>query len=117
MIAKDINWHGSSLNDLTAFPKDVRRDAGFQLDKIQHGREPADWKYINGCGVGTIEIRLHGDNGEFRVAYVAKFADAIHVLHCFHKKTQKIPMKDIAIIKARYKAAVDEGKIRNDAGY
>lgn len=117
MIAKDINWHGSSLSDLCMFPLDVRRDAGFQLDKVQHGYEPSDWKYVSCWGSGTIEIRLHGFDGEFRVVYVAKFADAIHVLHCFAKKAQHTSPRDIAIIKARYKAAADERRVKNGAGY
>lgn len=117
MIAKDIHWHGSSLSDLCSFPAEARREAGFQLDKVQHGYEPSDWKYVSGWGSGTIEIRLHGNDAEFRVVYVAKFADAIHVLHCFVKKTQQTSQRDIAIIKARYKTAADERRVSNDAEY
>lgn len=108
MHAKDINWRGSSLDDLVAFPQSVRRAAGFELHKVQFGREPTDWKPINEWGAGVIEIRLHGEDGQFRVVYIARFSDAICVLHCFQKKTQKTSLRDIAVIKARYKAALDE---------
>ena len=100
MYAKDINWRGSTLDDLITFPQAIRRIAGFELHKVQHGREPTDWKPINEWGMGVIEIRLHGE--------VARFSDVVCVLHCFQKKTQKTSQRDIAIIKARYKAARDE---------
>jgi phage-related protein len=35
------------------------------------------------------EIRIRDAAGAFRVLYVAKFGDAVYVLHCFQKKTQK----------------------------
>ncbi len=114
MMAKDINWHGSSFKDLLTFPQESRRAAGFELDKVQHGREPTDWKPVNNWGSGVIEIRLHSEDGEFRVVYIAKFAEAIHVLHCFQKKSQKTNLKDIAIIKSRYRAALDERRTRHD---
>lgn len=108
MYAKDINWRGSTLDDLITFPQAIRRIAGFELHKVQHGREPTDWKPINEWGMGVIEIRLRGEDGEYRVVYVARFSDVVCVLHCFQKKTQKTSQWDIAIIKARYKAARDE---------
>jgi hypothetical protein len=57
MYAKDINWRGSALDDLVTFPQAIRRIAGFELHKVQHGREPTDWKPINEWGMGVIEIR------------------------------------------------------------
>ena len=45
-------------------------------------------------GSGVMEIRLHGHN-EFRVFYVARFAEAVYVLHCFVKKTQATRKADI----------------------
>jgi phage-related protein len=41
---KKIRWVGSAYNDLLAFPRDARKEAGFQLAKIQAGLEPVDWK-------------------------------------------------------------------------
>ena len=106
MATKQIEWMGSSLDDLIAFPVDVRREAGFELDKVQNGKEASDWKSINDWGSGVIEIRLRGDDGEYRVVYVAKFEDAVCVLHSFQKKTQKTSSRDVSIITSRYKAAV-----------
>jgi phage-related protein len=55
---KEIRWVGSSDNDLLAFPKDSRREAGFQLGKVQAGLDPTDWKPFDEVGAGTKEIRI-----------------------------------------------------------
>jgi phage-related protein len=56
---------------------------------------------------GVNEIRIYED-GEHRVLYVAKFSEAIFVLHCFEKKTQKTAKKDIELANKRYKAVARE---------
>ena len=50
---KEIRWVGSAYDDLLAFPKDARKEAGFQLGKVQAGLEPADWKPFDNVGAGT----------------------------------------------------------------
>ena len=80
---KQIRWVGSAYDDLLAFPKAVRRDAGFQLAKVQAGLEPTDWKPFDDVGAGTKEIRIWDASGIYRVMYVTKFEEAIYVLHCF----------------------------------
>lgn len=104
---KEIRWVGSSYEDLLTFPKDSRKEAGFQLGKVQAGLEPADWKPFDEAGAGTKEIRLKDASGIFRVMYVAKFEEAIYVLHCFQKKTQATNKQDKAIAEARYRAVVN----------
>lgn len=105
---KPIEFCGSALDDLRAFPETVRREAGFQLDQIQQGRAPDDWKPMTSVGAGVREIRVRDAAGAFRVMYVAKFAEAIFVLHCFQKKTQRTSRADLAIGEDRYKALVKE---------
>jgi len=107
---KEIRWVGSSYGDLLAFPKDARKDAGFQLGKVQAGLDPADWKPFDDVGAGTREIRIRDANGIYRVMYVAKFEESIYVLHCFRKKTQATSKQDKAIAKARYRAVVSARK-------
>jgi phage-related protein len=87
--SKSVEFRGGALGNLRAFPKAARREAGYQLDRVQHGREPDDWKPINAIGRGVREIRIRDAAGAFRVLYAAKFGDAVYVLHCFQKKTQK----------------------------
>ena len=99
---KPLVWLGSSREDVRRFPESVRQEAGFELYQVQRGREPSDWKPIPTVGAGVKEIRLH-DRNEYRVLYVAKFSDAVYVLHAFVKKTQRTSKTDIDLAKTRFK--------------
>jgi len=99
---KPLNFTGSSLDDLRNFPEEARKAAGFELYAVQRGLEPSDWKPMPGIGRGVKEIRIHV-LGEWRIIYVAKFEDAVHVLHSFQKKTKKTNQHDIEIARKRYK--------------
>ncbi len=107
---KEIRWVGSAYDDLSAFPPDPRREAGFQLRKVQAGLDPTDWKPFEEVGPGTREIRIRDASGIYRVMYVAKFEEAVYVLHCFQKKTQVTSKHDRAIAEARYRAVVNARK-------
>jgi phage-related protein len=109
---KEIRWVGSAYEDLLGFPDDARRQAGFQLGKVQAGVEPDDWKPFDGVGAGTREIRIRDESGAFRVMYVAKFEEALYVLHCFQKRTQATSRKDKDIAETRYRAVVSTRKVR-----
>ena len=97
---KPLNFVGSSLDDLRNFPDEARRAAGFELRAVQNGLEPSDWKPMPVIGPGVNEIRIHV-LGEWRVIYVAKFRDAIYVLHAFHRKTRKTSRRDIDLARQR----------------
>jgi phage-related protein len=99
---KSLRFIGSCLDDMRDFPADARRQAGFELDAVQRGLEPSDWKPMTSVGAGVREIRIHV-LGEWRVIYVAKLADAIYVLHAFQKKTQKTRREDIELARRRYR--------------
>ena len=105
---KPIEFRGSALDDLRAFPTTSRREAGHQLDQVQHGIEPDDWKPMPTIGQGVREIRIRDSSGAFRIIYVAKFADAVYVLHCFQKKTQKTRKLDLDLAGKRYSELVKE---------
>lgn len=107
---KEIRWIGSAYDDLLGFPAKARQQAGFQLGKVQAGLEPEDWKPFDEVGAGTREIRLRDADGTFRVMYVAKFGEAVYVLHCFQKKTQATSLKDKRTAEARYRAIVNARK-------
>ena len=109
---KEIRWAGSAYNDLLAFPQDPRKEAGFQLGKVQAGLDPDDWKPFDDAGAGAREIRIRDTSGIYRVIYVAKFEEAVYVLHCFQKKTQATSKQDKAIAEARYRAVVNARKAR-----
>ncbi len=105
---KPIEFCGNSLDELRAFPLPVRREAGHQLDQVQNGQEPDDWKPMNTVGQGVKEIRIRDVTGAFRVIYVAKFADAVYVLHCFQKKTEKTNKADLELAAKRYRDVLKE---------
>lgn len=108
MSFKPTAFLGNSLDALRVFPANARRDAGFQLDKVQHGLEPDDWKPMASIGSGVSEIRIRDEDGAYRVIYLAKLSDAVYVLHCFQKKSQKTSAQDLALARARYKDLMKE---------
>lgn len=101
---KSIVWMGSSKTDLLAFAPDARREAGYQLAKVQRGEEPGDWKPMSSVGTGVREIRIREQSGAFRVMYLATRSEAVYVLHCFHKKKQRTTRADLDLAEARFKA-------------
>lgn len=105
---KPVEFRGSSLDDLRAFPLAAKREAGHQLDQVQNGQEPDDWKPMNTVGQGVKEIRIRDATGAFRVIYIAKFADAVYVLHCFQKKTEKTSKADLDLAAKRYRDLLQE---------
>ena len=112
MADKPLIWVGSSRADLRAFPRNVRRVAGFQLRRVQQGLDPNDWRPIPSVGPGVQEIRVHTEI-EHRVLYVAKFAEGVYVLHAFEKRTRKTPQRDLNLAWDRYRSLI--AKRRADA--
>ncbi len=102
MTKKSVEFRGDSLDALREFPESARREAGFQIDKVQQGHEPDDWKPMTTVGAGVKEIRIRDEAGAFRVIYVAKLVDAVYVLHCFQKKTQATSQKNIQLARKRF---------------
>lgn len=105
---KELRFRGSSLDELRKFPYLAVREAGYQMDKVQNGKEPTDWKPMPSIGEGVKEIRVQEEAGAFRVIYLAKLADAVYVLHCFQKKTQQTSQADIKLARKRFKDLMKE---------
>lgn len=95
---KEIEFIGRSLEAIRDFSVDAKREAGYQLDRVQRGLDPTDWKPMTTIGQGVREIRIKED-GQWRIIYIAKFEDAVYVLHAFRKKTQKTTKSDIDAAK------------------
>lgn len=108
---KDLVFRGSARSELMAFPSLAIAEAGYQLHLVQIGQEPDDWKPMQEIGPGVREIRVRDDAGAFRIVYVARFADAVYVLHCFQKKTQQTAQSKIELARKRYKELVSEKRI------
>lgn len=111
MTDKPINWIGTSLEDISKFPENARRKAGFQLRLVQRGEEPTDFKSMSTVGAGVKEIRIRTEDA-YRIFYIAKFKEGIYVLHAFQKKTQKTTKMDIEIGQKRYQQLLQYRKSR-----
>lgn len=105
MALKPLRWLGNSRGAVRAFPPDARRDAGYQLYRVQTGHDPSDWKPMPRVGAGVREIRIHAD-GEYRVLYLATRPEAVYVLHAFAKKRQATPRLVLDLARARLRELV-----------
>jgi phage-related protein len=108
---KRLAFLGRSHADLSKFPDGPRRKAGYQLNLVQEGMEPEDWKPMPSIGPGVREIRVLDTAGAFRVVYIATFPDAIYVLQAFQKKSQQTAMLDIELAKTRFRQLAKELRI------
>lgn len=101
-LMKPLRFLGDSLKCLREFPEQAKQDAGYQLDRVQRGERPADFKPMPIIGKGVEELRIRDESGIYRVIYTARVADAVYVLHAFQKKTQATARRDIEVAKSRY---------------
>ena len=106
---KPVTWLGTSKSDLRAFPDLARQRLGFELSNVQDGRVPGDYKPFVSVGAGVYEICVQAF-GQWRLMYVAKFDEAIYVLHVFGKKTAQTGDSDVQIARQRYKQLIQKRK-------
>jgi phage-related protein len=92
---KPVEFIGDSLDRIREFPPEIRRESGHQLDRVQRGLEPDDWKPMKSIGPGVKELRLKDATGIYRVIYLARLE---HAILCF----TWIPEKDPENRRARY---------------
>lgn len=104
---KPIVWCGDSLRSVRAFPEDARRESGHQLNRVQQGLDPQDWRPMASVGPGVREVRIRVE-GQFRILYIAKFPDAIYVLCAFEKKSQKTPQRELRLAADRLQLILEE---------
>ncbi|MGA2742980.1 MAG: type II toxin-antitoxin system RelE/ParE family toxin [Bryobacteraceae bacterium] len=108
-LRKPVCWLGDSRDRLRRFPDAARRDAGHQLNSVQARCPAKDSKPMPLVGPGVIEIRVHLES-EYRVLYLAKFEEAVYVLHAFVKKTRKSSSLDIELGRKRYRELLERRK-------
>ena len=107
ITTKPIVWLGDSLDEVRSFVPDARRRIGQELRRVQAGGLPMDGKPMPGIGLGVNELRVRA-GGAYRVIYVAKFAEAVYVLHAFEKKSRKTARLDVELARQRYRNLVRE---------
>jgi phage-related protein len=116
---KPLEWIGRARDELDGFPRDARHRAGFNLRKVQKGEAPEEWKPMESIGPGACEIRIRTHQGgtvQHRVVYVAKFQEAVYVLHAFQKTTQATSQHNVDVARARYAQMLRERQDGNLPG-
>ncbi len=111
---REVQWVGSSLDDLRTFPVDVRKDIGYALEFAQNGLTHQDAKPLKGFhGAGVLEIIERHDGDTYRAVYTVRLQKAVYVLHCFQKKSPRsisTPQHDIDLIRKRLTDAERQDK-------
>jgi len=109
---KPVRWVGSSKEDLSAFPVDVRQRVGGALWEAQVGGKAPYAKPFKGFGdAGVLEIVDDFDGDTFRAVYTVRFAKAVYVLHAFQKKSKRgvaTPKAELDLITQRLKRAKED---------
>jgi len=102
---RDLEFVGSSLDDLREFPEDVKHDIGVALMDVQYGATPTNATPMKGFGgASVLEIIERYDGNTYRAVYTVRFETAVYVLHAFQKKSKRgaaTPGLDIKRIKER----------------
>lgn len=99
-----VVWERDSREVLQAFPEDIRQNLGFQLWQLQQGERPSDYRPLSSIGTGVFELRDQDERAWYRVVYLSRINDVIHVLHCFEKKSREMPRRDFEKAKQRLQA-------------
>jgi phage-related protein len=106
---KPVEWIGSSLKDLRAFPEEVKDGIGVALDVAQQGEKHESTKPLQGFGgAGVLEVIDDFDGDTYRAVYTVKLKGVVYVLHAFQKKSKKgisTPKEEIDLVKKRFKSA------------
>ncbi|SRR5258707_10539277 len=98
-----VMWEGDSKEVLQSFPDGVRQNIGFQLWQLQKGERPSDYRPLQSIGSGVFELRDQDQRGWYRLVYLSRIEDVIHVLHCFEKKGREMPRREFETAKRRLK--------------
>lgn len=106
---KKLEFVGSALEDLRAFPEDVRGEIGYALYLAQLGEKHQNAEPMRGyTGSGVLEIIDDFDGDTYRTVYTVRLSEAVFVLHAFQKKAKKgikTPKRDIDLVNRRLKDA------------
>lgn len=105
---RPIDWRGDSLDVLRSLSEDLQDDLGYMLHQVQAGITPSNFKPIPTVGNGVYELRASDAEGIGRVMYIAKYPEAVYVLHTFQKKTRKTSQKDIKKATVRLNEVIAE---------
>lgn len=95
-----IRWLGDSQDVIRGFSKDARQNLGNDLQRLDEGEEPLDFAPMGAVLPGVFELRDRDSEHWYRVLYIP-LEGLIYVLHCFTKKTNQTPPKEIETARKR----------------
>jgi len=98
-----IAWEGDSKEVISSFPEEARQNLGFQLRLLQQGQQPTDYRPMSSVGPGVFELRDQDERAWYRVIYLSRIRDVVHVLHCLQKKSRETPAREISTARQRLK--------------
>lgn len=99
-----IAWEGDSRDVISSFPDEAKHNLGFDLRLLQQGQQPTDYRAMSSIGPGVFELRDQDERAWYRVIYLSRIRDVIHVVHCFEKRSRQTPLKEINVARQRLKA-------------
>ena len=112
--AAEVVWEGDSLEVVRGFPARVRQDLGAELRRLQTGDRPLNSRPMPSIGARVYELKEQDERAWYRVIYLAKIGNRIHVLHCFEKKSAKTGKNDLAVAKERLKRVLARLRSENE---
>ena len=99
----EVWWWGRTKDIVSSFPPEVRRNLGFALRQLQWGEAPADYRPLPSVGKGLFELRDQDEAGWYRIIYLSRTNDVIHVVHAFEKDTAKMPEQEKKVAQQNLK--------------
>ncbi len=111
-MRKPAKWVNDSIkSEVRSWTPSARKKVGRQLATVQKGEQPDHYREMPSIGLGVKEIKVIDDGDQYRLIYVAKFVEAVYVLHAItRKKTQKTSKNDIELARVRYRALIEQRK-------
>ncbi len=100
----EVVWEGDCLEVVRSFPKAIREDLGADIRRLQLGERPLSSRPMPSIGPRVFELRQMDDKGWYRVIYLGKVGNRLHMLHSFVKKSAKTSRNDLRIASSRLKA-------------
>jgi phage-related protein len=111
----EVVWEGDSLEVIRSFPGPARQDLGAELRRLQTRDRPLNSRPMPSIGARVYELREQDERAWYRVIYLAKIGNRIHVLHCFEKKSAKTGRSDLAVAKERLKRVLARFRSKNES--
>jgi phage-related protein len=86
-----IAWEGDSKEVINSFPEAAKYNLGFDLRLLQLGQQPRDYRPMSSIGPGVFELRDQDERAWYRVIYLSRVSDVIHVLHWLKRGAARRP--------------------------